>query len=610
MKKLFLIFLFTFNLLSTLLIGQGLEIAPLEYLTLNSGEPISFDRNVDSLNIPFFEDFSYHSKRPDSRLWEDNTALVNLTLAIRPPGFGVATLDGVNENGEPYENEATQGSADTLTSRPFKWNLLPSDSVYISFYYQPGGLGNFPEFIDSLILEFFNPEDSLWNRVWGTKGEDYPQLTKEFKLKMLPIVDSAYLRPGFQFRFRNFAQLNGSWDLWHLDYIRINAGRNTNDTLMNDLAYMYEPYSIIDTYQSAPMWHFQTNPIENMLEFFNLSLTSLKLGAVGVDYGFDYYNAFGEKVDSVTSDPQGPVAYRNEYVLNEAVKYVFADPGTESTHYDLEYFITNNAEDDVFRNDTIRFQQVFSNYYALDDGSAEARINLNNNGGGFVAQRFEMWTADTLKALQVHFNRTSFPSSPSFYLMIWAAGSNQPGSIIYEQEVTYPEISGLGSFSTFSLNVPIPLAAGTYYIGWAQTNNAELNIGFDRNLNNSNRIYYNFDGNWYAYTAAEGTLMIRPVLRYPYDIFVGADNMESGSRHEINVFPNPAEQRIQFRNLNCDHVKNWVIFDVQGKEILKGVSLGEILDIGSLDKGLYVLGVWFKDGGFGSARFCVSGNEH
>ena len=346
-----------------------------------------------------------------------------------------------------------------------------------------------------------------------------------------------------------------------------------------------------------------------MLEFFNLSLTSLRLGAVGIDYGFDYYNAAGEKVDSVTSDPQGPVAYRNEYVLNEAVKYVFADPGTESTHYDLEYFITNNAEDDVLRNDTIRFQQVFSNYYALDDGSAEARINLNNNGGGFVAQRFEMWTADTLKAVQVHFNRASFPSSPSFYLMVWAAGSNQPGFIIYEQEVTYPEISGLGSFSTFSLNVPIPLAAGTYYIGWAQTNNAELNIGFDRNLNNSNRIYYNFDGNWYAYTAAEGTLMIRPVLRYPYDIFVGSDNIGSLSRYEINVFPNPAAQRIQFHNLNRDNVTNWVIFDVQGKEVLQGVRLGEMVDIESLGKGIYVLGVWFKDGGFGSARFCVIGNE-
>jgi hypothetical protein len=103
--------------------------------------------------------------------------------------------------------------------------------------------------------------------------------------------------------------------------------------------------------------------------------------------------------------------------------------------------------------------------------------------------------------------------------------------------------------------------------------------------------------------------MIRPVLRYPYDIFVGSDNIGSLSRYEINVFPNPADQRIQFHNLNRDNVTNWVIFDVQGKEVLKGVRLGEMVDIGSLGKGFYVLGVWFKDGGFGSARFCVSGDE-
>lgn len=610
MYKLLFILLFVFSGLSTLLNGQGLEISPLEYLMLNTDEAFYFARSEDSLSIPFIEDFSYQSKRPDAHLWKDNSALVNLTLAVRPLGFGVATLDGIDENGNPYQNLAIHGSADTLTSKPFNWNLVPSDSVYFSFYYQPGGLGNFPEFIDSLIVEFYNPVDSVWNRVWGVKGEDYPQLLRDFQLEMLPIIDSVYLRPGFQFRFRNFAQLNGSWDLWHLDYIKINSNRNVNDTLMNDIAYMLEPHSIIDTYQSAPMWHFRTNPIENMLEFFDLSLTSLRLGAVGIDYGFNYYNAVGEKVDSVTSDPQGPVAYRNEYVLNEAVKYVFADPGTESTHYDLEYFITNNAEDDLYRNDSIHFQQIFSNYYALDDGSAEARINLNNTGGGYVAQRFEMWAADTLKAVQVHFNRTSVPSSSSFYLMIWAAGSNQPGAILYEQEVTYPELSGLGNFTTFSLHVPVPLAAGTYYIGWAQTSNAELNIGFDRNLNNNNRIYYNFDGNWYAYSAAEGTLMIRPILRYPYDIFVGTDASLSQSAYQVDVFPNPASQRIQFLNSKPEKVKNWVIYDVHGREAMNGIGLGELVDISSLSEGIYVIGVRFKDGGFGSARFCVSSNGH
>jgi hypothetical protein len=160
------------------------------------------------------------------------------------------------------------------------------------------------------------------------------------------------------------------------------------------------------------------------------------------------------------------------------------------------------------------------------------------------------------------------------------------------------------------LNVPLPLAAGTYYIGWAQTNNAELNIGFDRNLNNNNRIYYNFDGNWYPYAAAEGTLMIRPVLRYPYDIFVG-NPKTLHKKEEFSVFPNPAKNFIRIRS-NSNSTKNWIIFDVHGRVVLSdsGSTLDDIIDIRSLNTGMYMIGIWYKDGVYGSAKFCVSGNEH
>ena len=590
--------------------AQGLEINPLEYTQVNAVNFEKSERNLDSLNLPFFEDFSYQGARPDVKLWADRSAIINTTLAVRPPGYGVATFDGTDANGNPYQSVNSNGSADTLTSKPFKWNLVPSDSVYMSFYVQPGGLGNFPEFIDSLVLEFYKPQDSLWQRVWGMKGEDYPQTPREFKLVMLPVIDSSFLQRGFQFRFRNFAQLNGSWDHWHLDYIRLNSGRFKTDTLLNDAAYMYSPSSLIDFYQSAPMWHFQSDPIENMLEFFNLSLTSLQQGAIGIDYGFNYYNALGAKVDSVVSDPQGPVQYRNEYVMNEAVKYVYDNPGTESTHFDLEYFITNNPDDIALRNDTVRFQQVFSNYYALDDGSAEASLNLNNTGGGFVAQRFESWVSDTLKAIQFQFNRTTLSSgSPSFYLMVWAAGSNQPGTLLWQQEVSYPEPAGFNGFSTFVLDAPIQIPAGTYYIGWAQTNSVELNVGFDRNLNNNNRIYYNFDGTWYGYSAAEGTLMMRPVFRYPYDIFVGNAEVLANKQDEIKVYPNPSQDFIRFDGFVPEHFTHWAIFDLHGRKLDHGMDLNKAVNVQQLGSGIYLLVIGGKEGRFMTSKFSVHRNE-
>lgn len=593
------------------IISQGLVLTPLESLPLNSRVEYKTSRSSDSLSIPFFEDFSYQNSYPDNALWLDRSATVSSTLALRPPGYGIATLDGTDSNGKPYQATNVNGAADTLTSKPFNWNLVPADSVYMSFYFQPGGLGNFPEFIDSLILEFYNPDDSLWQRVWGEKGEDYPQSQREFKLVMLPLRDSSFLKPGFQFRFRNFAQLNGSWDQWHLDYIRLNSGRNRNDTLMNDVAYMYEPNSLIDFYQSVPMWHFLSDPIENMLEFFNLSLASLRLGAVNIDYGYNYYNALGSKIDSVTSDPQSPVFYRNEFIMNEAVKFVYDDAGTESTHYDLEYFITNNSGDDIPRNDTIRFQQIFSNYFALDDGSAEARLNLSNTGGGFVAQRFEAWVPDTLKAVQIYFNRTNLSGgAPTFYLMVWAAGANQPGALLLEQEVIYPEPTGLNAFTTITLNTAIPLPAGTYYIGWAQLNNTELNVGFDRNLNNNSRIYYNFDGNWYGYSAAEGTLMMRPVFRYPYDIFVGLPPKEKSKSATVEIYPNPSHDFIRIKSSASSNFSNWIITDLQGRVLMQGNQFDDSIRIDGLNSGIYVFTVRDKQGVILSNRFSVLHRGH
>lgn len=545
------------------------------------------------LSLPFFEDFSNGATVPSLERWMDKSATVNGTLPVLPPSIGVATLDGTDANGLPYQNINVSGAADTLTSRPFLMPYTPGDSLYISFFYQPGGRGNFPEFIDSLILEFYSPSDSLWNRVWGVKGEDYPQNLRPFSQAIVPVIDSSYLIDGFRFRFRNFAQLNGSWDNWHIDYIKLAAGRNKADTLFNDYSFLYPASSLIDFYQSVPLWHFIPDRVENMLEFFNLSLTSLKLGSDNIAYGFDYYNAAGEKVDSVASDPQGPIAYRNEYVLNESVKYFYEDPGTETTVYHLNYFL-EGVDDDYAPNDTLKYEQVFSNYYALDDGSAEARLNINNPSGGFAAQRFECWVPDTLKAVQFYFNRTlNTNNGQSFYLMVWAAGSNQPGTLLLEKEVTYPDHQGLNVFHTYTLDTPVPLPAGTYYIGWAQINSTELNLGFDLNVDNSNRIYYNLDGNWYPYTSASGTLMMRPVFRYPYILPTGNEAL-ANSINEVHLYPNPATDYVKIKLKSADYL-NWSVWDISGKMIKSGTGLShETIPVDDLSEGLYFMRVATK----------------
>ena len=127
----------------------------------------NFRASEEIIPLPFFEDFSKGANVPDPDKWIDKSAMVNGTLPILPPSIGVATLDGTDSNGLPYQNTNVSGAADTLTSKPFLMPYTAGDSLYLSFFYQPGGRGNFPEFVDSLILEFNSPSDSGWNRVWG-----------------------------------------------------------------------------------------------------------------------------------------------------------------------------------------------------------------------------------------------------------------------------------------------------------------------------------------------------------------------------------------------------------------------------------------------------------
>ena len=555
-----------------------LVTSPLGSMNLPSKSPAkskSQRSGEDTLSLPFLEDFSYRGPSPDAALWLDEAVFVNTTYPVHPPSVGVATFDGLRHNGEPYSLYNEHGSADTLTSKPFHLDYTPADSIYLSFYYQPKGIGNYPEFIDSLLLEFKNPDDTVWTWVWGTKGEDYPQTAKEFLQVMVPLRDTAFLKEGFQFRFRNYAQLNGSWDHWHLDYIRMNTNRNFIDTTYTDYSFMYQGTSLLKEYQSVPLWHFLPNAIENMDTTFHLSLTSVSPTSSFRIYRYNFNNqSFPEVIRDSLVNFKGPIQPRQEYLLTEAVKYTYEDPGTEWTEFQLRHFLSDSSGEDLFhRNDTIEYLQVLSNYYALDDGSAEERLNINSNGGGFVAQRFESYVSDTIKAVQFYFNKTNETGSgAAMSIMIWAAGANQPGELLYSQSEIYPSNEGLNRYVTYVLNEPIFIQAGSFYIGWAQTSNFPINIGFDRNFNNNDRIYYDLTGTWYNYAAQEGTLMMRPVFRYPYDIYVHTP-VVSKDEHPFRLYPNPANDKVTIERNNSIRAQLEMV-DITGR-LIQTITLND-----------------------------------
>jgi hypothetical protein len=576
-----------------------LVTAPLGSRSINPGpkETSSFlnlsnRADTDTLELPFIEDFSDGPQKPNPVKWLDADVLINSDYPIKPPSIGVATFDGLDGYGKPYAASISQGSADTLTSSPINLRYQSGDSIYLSFFYQPKGLGNFPEYVDTFQLEFKNPNDTVWRYAWSSKGEDFPQSYQDFKQVMIPIRDTAYLKKGFQFRFRNYAQLNGSYDHWHLDYIRLDKNRSKNDTLFNDVGFMYRSRSLLKEYQSVPYKHFLPLANDNMDETYNLTFFNQTANVTNRFYGYKFlYEDNSSVADFLEMEAHGPLIPRGQYLLTDPVKYTYEDRGTDWTVYYLKHFLDANTDNNAL-NDTSVYTQILSNYYALDDDTPEDRIYLNNDQTGFVSQRFETYLGDTLKAIQFYFNRVNDGViDKPFTLMVWNAGSNVPGELVLSQEVLYPAANAdYNKFYTYTLDVPVYLPAGTYYVGWAQAVPFEINLGFDRNMLNNDRIFYNLSGNWYNYSAESGTLMIRPLFREPFDIYVGTSEPNTqGSGW--NVFPNPANGYTGFHTAGDNSNSTISLSDLSGRILQTYFLQGSELEIetSALVNGVYIV---------------------
>ncbi|MEA3460244.1 MAG: hypothetical protein U9R49_00105, partial [Bacteroidota bacterium] len=111
-----------------------------QYMTLQSAKKST---TAILLELPVFDDFSNSSLIADTGLWSDAYAFVNNNFCVNPVSNGVATLDALNEVGSIYPNAVLDPNtfeADHLSSQAINLAYPVSDSIYLSFLYQPGGL--------------------------------------------------------------------------------------------------------------------------------------------------------------------------------------------------------------------------------------------------------------------------------------------------------------------------------------------------------------------------------------------------------------------------------------------------------------------------------------
>ena len=128
---------------------SDLSKSPVEYLiytvfpAYNYTEQAGVPKDTVFVDATFEQDtVTFYTVAPNGKdLWTDASAYINRTFPLNPPSIGVATFDGLNEVGLPYNFDIPlRVVADYLSSVPLRLGSLPDTNVFFSFFYQPKGL--------------------------------------------------------------------------------------------------------------------------------------------------------------------------------------------------------------------------------------------------------------------------------------------------------------------------------------------------------------------------------------------------------------------------------------------------------------------------------------
>ena len=537
-------------------------------------------------------------------VWADNFAYHNYTYAVNPWSLGVATLDGVDENGWPYDwgNLSAHEPADVLTSRPI--NLAGLTNVYLTFLYQAQGNGNAPELSDSLILDFWIPSFDAWqtsgwyslgaitNNVWDTVHWPIPTVG---------------LADGFRFRLRNWASTSGALDHWHIDYVNLKANDLPSVSNFSDLAISEPINTLLKDYTAVPWDHYKNAvSTEKMLDtarikVYNSDLTptnyangELEVRFGGILQGGSPYVLMNPSISAEWTGnwELGINTYR--YPVASNYSYNPAATSAAQAKFDvklnIDAAVSGSNVYDV--NDTTYYEQKFDNYYAYDDGSAEQAYGITGSHGK-LAVKFTAYEEDTLTGILMHFvPSVDNTSADLFLLTVWEDNGGVPGNIIYQDDyfnTNHPEYSGaINGFRYYTFmndqHIKVPQ---TFYVGWEQIESNSLNIGFDKNIDNKSKNFRNVTGTWQA-SSLPGTIMIRPVFSTALNYSLSEDEEIIDTQQEVIVFPNPTNGEINLMGLTQEF--SVTIYDLSGRQVFQDLNQNQI-DMSYLETGIYIVNV-------------------
>ena len=229
------------------------------------------DQVIDTLTLPFIEDFSSYTGDPDTNIFYTNGGvLINNNYGVGNRSRNIATFDGLMSDGIPYDqipaggnpNKISNGIADYLISKPINLDgLTKDDSLVFSFWWQKGGISTIlaPELEEGDTLSlYFLDKDSAWIKVWPVGITNDKMIATipgaAFQSDSIQVNSNEFLHGGFQFMFESYGTLTGNWDIWNIDHIVLDSHRK--DQYSDDYAFGKPLTSLLKNYTSMPYEQF------------------------------------------------------------------------------------------------------------------------------------------------------------------------------------------------------------------------------------------------------------------------------------------------------------------------------------------------------------------
>lgn len=536
------------------------------------------------LMLPFVDDFSGTTIYPDQKNWMDKAVFVNNTFPINPPSINVATFDGLSATGVPYG--VGHAACDTLTSFPINLNGLSiADSVYLSFFIQPKGLGMEPDLGDSLNLyarfSAFSPDS--FNLLWRGAPSNY--ISDSF-IQVRILLPAIYLHDEFQMKFINIGSKSGNLSHWHLDYIYLNKGRTATDAI-TDVAIQNTPSPLLKKFSSIPFTHFKTAAANYTKDTQYFTIKNNSNINYAIDYGREIFDQNFSRIDSFGSIIGVMPALQSRSGNIKKNINIAGSFTTDSVVVWSRFYTRLGANsDNIPSNDTLWQATYFGNYYAYDDGTAEAGYAIENSPGK-VALRYPLIKPDSIYGIAVYFNRGKQDVSElPFSLMVW-----KKIELTTEEELLRIPAHAIyfnerNRFYYVHFAEPI-YAENEIYIGWEQNSIFPLNVGLDLNFKIDEKyapnteMQYNVQGLWQT-TQLNGALMMRPIVGKWIEPVVGV-NEKNVAELNVMVYPNPANNYV---NIQAENPLEIEVYDVSGRKLI-AVENTKQIDVSMLPGGFY-----------------------